>query len=220
VLRLALMKTAKRSTRRATPSRQYPISPLVVMAQLINPKNDTRKAVIEAEALVFQTVYRALASKHGSDEDALEAATKEVQKNGIGPEGDRLIDGVRVLLKLYGEDESFLMPVLDGLAVELWTSPDTAPDAKMALAASIFPYETIMKILNKWKSNFDTPTVRFVYAPQRWSAAEEDSFEWPQLVRSITMGTTLQPEDMNRDISRALGRHLPFMDLYLAAPRG
>lgn len=213
------MARRDRSAHRPTLKREYPISPLLVMAHLPAPKDRSHEAGIKAEAAIFDTVVRALVQKHGADEDAVKEALEEIEKNGIGPEGDRLIDGVRVLLKRYGEPESFLISALDPVAARLWADPDVRPVHKMALAATVFPYAKVMGLLRKWFPDLDEEWIEnFDSMIDGSSSGYETDFEWPMKVFMFTARIDRSQKKMNDDIMRALGRELSLDTLYRKAP--
>jgi hypothetical protein len=209
-----------KATAKKPVGRRYPISPLLAMSQLTSPKELSREGHLRAEAEVFDAVYKALARKHGDDGDALKEALAAIEKNGgIGPEGDRLIDGVRVLLERYGERESFLIAALEPMAAEFWENPTTLARNKMAFAAAVFPYQKIKKLILKWQYNIsDDWTGWFLDWIGGSSVHDESSFEWPMGVFHFVSNIDLPEQEMAADIGKALGRSLSLTELYSKAP--
>lgn len=187
---------------------------------MMNPKELSREGYLKAEAEVFDAVYKALAREHGNDEDALKEALAAIEKNGIGPEGDRLIDGVRVLLERYGERESFLVAVLDPMAAEFWKDPTARAKNKMAFAAAVFPYQKIKKLITKWQYNISDEWEGWYLD---WiggsSVHDEDSHEWPVSVFNFVSNINVPEQEMAADIAKALGRSLSLTELYNTAPK-
>lgn len=209
-----------KATAKKPVGRLYPISPLLAMKYLPSHKDSSEEGRVRAEAEVFDAVYKALASKHGNDGDALKEALEAIEKNGgIGPEGDRLIDGVRVLLERYGERESFLIAVLEPMAAKFWEDPTTLASYKMAFAAAVFPYETIKKLMLKWRYSLPEYSMSWFsdWIENSW-VHDESSFEWPVLVFSYVAEMDIPAKKMSADIAKALGRSLSLTELYSKAP--